>query len=418
MSLRIRTREPESTQPRIKCHIQYIASCVIFKEFYISFFRFLWTRGKRAVKVRFSFIQVVGNSKIQTTVKKKNFRSSLNPKTSLGWKGVFYKRNRDESIEKQKRVSEKNASNKTAGGGGLLMGSDKFLLYLELSSWAQINSVSSSSSGDWRELACRGTDSQGAPVSVASPSIARPEAIHQSTTAEGRTKRAPVDSILRPDWSNPSLNNSRRRDTRAPPSGLTALLWPDLRQSITQPQQGDGLTGRPCQCCQPFYSPTWSNPSVNHSRGTDSQGAPVSVASPSIARPEAIHQSTTAEGQTHRAPPSALPAPLWPDWSNPSVNHSRGTDTKGASVRVESPSMARPEAIHQSTTAEGQTHRAPPSALPAPLWPDWSNPSVNHSRGTDTKGASVRVDSPSMARPEAIHRSTTAGGPTNRAPQS
>ncbi len=110
------------------------------------------------------------------------------------------------------------------------MGSDKFLLYLELSSWAQMNSVSSSSSGDWRELACRGTDSQGAPVSVASPSMARPEAIHQLTTAVGRTY-----------WQ--------------PPSVLPALLWPDLKQSISQPQQGDGLTGRPSQCYQPFYGP-------------------------------------------------------------------------------------------------------------------------------------------------------------------
>ena len=46
---------------------------------------------------------------------------------------------------------------------------------LELSSWAQINSVSNSSSGDWRELAWRGTDSQGAPVRVERPSIALPD---------------------------------------------------------------------------------------------------------------------------------------------------------------------------------------------------------------------------------------------------
>ncbi len=161
------------------------------------------------------------------------------------------------------------------GEEGLFIGSERFLLYLELSSWAQMNSVSSSSSGDCRELACRGTDSQGAPVSVASPSIARPEAIHQSTTAGGRTHREP-------------------------PSVLPALLWPDMKQSITQPQQGDRLTGSP---------------------------PPVSVASPSIARPEAIHHSTTAEGQTHRAPQG-----------------------DGPNRPVDIPSMARPEAIHQSTT--------------------------------------------------------------------
>ncbi len=125
-------------------------------------------------------------------------------------------------------------------------------MYLELRSWAQMNSVSSSSSGDWRELACRGTDSQGAPVSVASPSIARPEAIHQSTTAEGQTHRAPQ-------------------------SVSSALLWPDLKKSISQPQK-DRLTGHPSQCYQPFYGPT-----------------------------EAIHQSTTAGWQTHRMLQSVLP---------------------------------------------------------------------------------------------------------------
>lgn len=46
----------------------------------------------------------------------------------------------------------------------------------ELSSWAQIRSLSSSSSlGMGRLLACSGMLSQGAPVSVARPSMARPE---------------------------------------------------------------------------------------------------------------------------------------------------------------------------------------------------------------------------------------------------
>jgi hypothetical protein len=157
--------------------------------------------------------------------------------------------------------------------------------------------------------------------------MARPEVIQQSTTAGVRTNRAPVDSLSTTRLEQ-SITQPQKGDV---PTGhlLPALLWLDLKQSISEPQQGDRLTGRPSQCCQPFYGQTCSNPSLNHSRGTDSKGAPVSVASPFMARPEAIHHSTTAGGQTQRAPLSVLPALLWLDLKQSISQPQQGDRLKG-----------------------------------------------------------------------------------------
>jgi hypothetical protein len=139
----------------------------------------------------------------------------------------------------------------------------------------------------------------GASVRVDSTSIARPEAIHQSTTAGGQTQRAPL-------------------------SLLSALLWPNLKKSITQPQQGNGHTGRLLTALLwPDLKQFISQPQQRKRQ----KMAPVD--SPSMAR---LKQSITQPQQ--------------------------GTDTKGTSVRVDSPSIAwLKQSITQPFLGDGPTGR-------------------------------------------------------------
>jgi hypothetical protein len=151
-------------------------------------------------------------------------------------------------------------------------------------------------------------NTQGASVRVDIPFIAQlKQSITQPQQGDRPTGRL-LTALLWPDLKQFISQPQHREGHKG--RLLTALLWPNLKKSITQPQQGDGPTGS-------VDSPSMARPeSIQQSTtagGADLQGAPVSVASPSMARPEAIHHSTTAEGRTHRAIPSGLTALLLPD---------------------------------------------------------------------------------------------------------